>query len=102
MARLSLLLKDFIRNESGVIHAAGYLLIVTIISIGMLAGLSTVRIHLVQTLADTAVSLERLDQSYSFAVGASTSVFADSVTATDAAGVEPAGISVQEAAASEQ
>lgn len=89
---------NFLKDESGVIHVSGYLLVMTIVVLGMLAGVTSVRNQIVQSFGDLAVSLESLDQSYSYSVGASTSEFTDSTTLTDPANSEPAGITVQAAA----
>lgn len=91
----------FWSDESGIVDASSYLLMVTIIAIGMIVGLTEMRNEIVQSMGDVAGSLENLDQSYSFAVGAKTSVFADTTTGTDVANAEPAGISIQEAASDE-
>ncbi len=69
------------------------ILINSIVVIGMLAGLSTFRDQIVQFFGDAAVALESVDQSYSFTVGATTSLYEDPApTVTDPNLAPPAGI----------
>lgn len=100
LKRLSAILK-FWRDESGVIHTADYLVFLGLVCIGSIVGLTEVRSSFVQIMGDVAGSLENLDQSYSFSTGGTTSVFVDTATSADTAGVEPQCISVQQAANSE-
>ncbi|MDA1163199.1 MAG: hypothetical protein O3B13_08870 [Planctomycetota bacterium] len=78
-----------------------YLILMTVVCVGMLVGLVELRNSYVQVMGDIAGSLESLDQSYSSTVAGITSAYVDTLPAADVAGVEPQGISVQEAAASE-
>lgn len=90
-------------DESGAVNAASYLLLATIVGIGMIVGLVVVRNQIVQELGDIAVALESLDQSYSFTIGTQTVRFRDKPTdLRDPRGREPAGISVQEEAREER
>jgi hypothetical protein len=63
-SRLIDLAKRLWRDESGVLHAGDYVLMVTIVCVGAVAGLATVRDGVVQDLGDAAVALETIDQSY--------------------------------------
>lgn len=62
--RLTDLMKRVWRDETGALHAGDYILIVTIVCVGAVAGLATVRDGVVQDLGDAAIALETLDQSY--------------------------------------
>lgn len=76
------------------------ILINSIVVIGMVAGLSTFRDQMVQFFGDTAVALESLDQSYSYTVGASMSMYADPPpTVSDPNLAPPAGIDFVDATA---
>lgn len=57
-------IKRFSRDECGALRAGDYILMVTILGIGAVAGLATVRDAVVQDLGDVAIALETLDQSY--------------------------------------
>jgi hypothetical protein len=84
-------------DQAGSVAPATYVLLVTILCIGLIPGLSSFRNALVQEMGDLAVSLETLDQSYSFTLGTTTSQYTDpTTTLTDPAGGAPAGISVSE------
>lgn len=58
------MLKRLWRDECGALAAGNYILMVTILCVGAIAGLTTVRDSVVQDLGDTAIALESLDQSY--------------------------------------
>lgn len=97
-------IRTFWREEVGVVDASGYLLMVAILCIGMVVALEGFRSQVVQNLGDIVVSLESLNQSYSFSVGTTTSVFNDTGTGTitDVSGDSPAGISLHTNASHEQ
>jgi hypothetical protein len=84
-----------------VLCTVDYLVLVTVVCIGMMAGLVEIRNSFVQVMGDISGALESLDQSYSSTVAGVTSAYTDTVPAANAAGVEPQGISVQIAATSE-
>lgn len=73
------------RDEAGFVISAELVLIATILVIGMIVGLSTIRDQVVQELGDVAAAFSNLDQSFSISaitsMSASTngSVFADAV-----------------------
>jgi Flp pilus assembly pilin Flp len=86
----------FWRDESGFISTVDYLVLISVVAIGSIVGLTEVRTSLVQIMGDVAGSLENLNQSYSFSVIGSTSIYIDTATSADTAGVAPQGISVQQ------
>jgi Flp pilus assembly pilin Flp len=54
------------RDEAGFVVSTELVLIATIVVIGLVAGLSTVRDQVVTELADVADAISALDQSYSW------------------------------------
>jgi len=90
-------ISKFWQDESGVINTTDYLVFLSIICLGSIVGLTELRASVVQMMGDIAGSLENLDQSYSFSAGGTTSVFSDTATSADTAGVEPQCITVQQA-----
>lgn len=62
MAKLTRLWQD----EAGFIVSAELVLVATVVVIGMLVGLVTIRDQVVQELADVADAVSEVDQSYSF------------------------------------
>lgn len=97
----SSVLQQFVADQRGNIDVFGYLLIVVIVGIGALVGLVTVRDQVVQEFGDIGLSLENLNQSYSFSVNGTISKFKDNDAGDDVAGQEPAGISIEESAVDE-
>jgi Flp pilus assembly pilin Flp len=76
------LLRRFITCESGAMQVAEYLLMGSIIAIGVLVGLVSYRDALALEYGDTAAALKNLDQSYSFTLtgtSPTTSSFSDTV-----------------------
>lgn len=53
-------------DQSGVIVSAELILIATILVIGMVVGLTTIRDQVVQELGDVAQAIANVNQSYSF------------------------------------
>ena len=91
------------QDEDGTIDIVGYILLVTILGIGLIAGLATLRDGIIQEYGDLSVALEQLNQSYEFTLpdpngppGATTTiVFNDGTTpANDPANAPPAGINL--------
>lgn len=93
-------------DEAGFIVSAELVLIATILVLGMIVGLVSVRDQVVQELGDVALAFGRLNQSYSFSAitghtsSTSGAVFADTADVCDSGG-DPLGlpavcISVQE------
>ena len=108
-------------DSSGFIVSGEYILLTTIIVIGMIVGVVTFRNQVVQEFGDIADAMESLDQSYSFTIinptGPNLVVNFDENSYSDppppgfpdptgesngpGAGQPPAGISIQEPADSE-
>jgi len=59
------------------VDATSYLLLVLIIGIGGILGATAYRDQIAQEFGDLGVSLEQLDQSYSFTVGTTTYAYDD-------------------------
>jgi len=93
--------KQLWTNECGFVNAAAYLFVVTILLIGMVAGLTSFRDQLVQELGDLAVGLENFDQSYSFEINGTISEYDDPDGPEDAACDPPGGISLTQPAMAE-
>lgn len=68
-------------SRKGAIDSGSYLLLITIVGIGMVCGLVTFRDKVAQELGDVASALEQIDQSFSFSVGTVTSQYIDNVVA---------------------
>ncbi|MAG94512.1 MAG: hypothetical protein CMJ48_12295 [Planctomycetaceae bacterium] len=94
MSKANSVLHAFRNDDCGMVSAIGIILIVTIISLGMIVGLTTYRDQVIQELGDLAVSLESVDQSYSVVVHGTTSHFEDTESLEDEAGDAPACISL--------
>ena len=60
------MLKRFWNEETGALISAEFVLVATILVIGVVTGLSTVRNAVVTELADVASAIGSVDQSYSF------------------------------------
>lgn len=99
------MLTKFWNDEAGFVVSSELVLIGTILVLGVVVGLATVRDQVVQELGDLALAISNINQSYSFSgVTGHTSSTAGSVfvdltdfcdTTTDTSGVEPECISVQ-------
>ncbi len=78
-------------DQSGAVSAMSVILITTILALGCIVGLTTLRDQLVQELGDVSIALESLNQSYSTASG----TFTDSGPfPTDPSGAEPACLEI--------
>lgn len=102
--------QQFWNDESGFVVSSELVLIGTILVLGVIVGLATVRDQVVQELGDLALAIASVNQSYSYsAVTGHTSSTAGSVfidlldfcDGPDNAAAEPGCISVQEAATPE-
>lgn len=62
------LLKKLWRDEQGFVASTDLILITTILVLGMLVGLVTMRDQVVQELGDLATAIGQLNQSYSIAM----------------------------------
>ncbi len=83
---------QFWSDESGSVSPFVTVLMVTILVLGIIPGVVTLRDHIVQNFGDVAVALESIDQSYSFSVNGVTSEYVDTVTVMDPVGDAPAGL----------
>lgn len=77
------------RARKGVIDSGSYLLLITIVGIGMVCGLTTFRDKVAQEFGDVASALEQIDQSYSFTVGGVTRQYHDVSVSADPAVPNP-------------
>jgi len=86
-------------DEAGFVISSELVLVATILVIGMIVGLTELRNQVVQELADVAVAIGRVSQSYSYssvaghAAATAGSAFADTRDFCDEDGVDPAGSS---------
>jgi Flp pilus assembly pilin Flp len=96
-------LQHFWNDESGVVVSAELILVVTILVIGMVVGLTSLRDQVIQELGDVALAIASVNQSFSFsgATGHHSSTagsifvdFLDDCDGPDTAGAEPACIEV--------
>jgi hypothetical protein len=90
---------DFGRAEDGVLSGADYIITVSIITIGSIIGLATVRDAVLQEFGDIGVALENVSQTYTvnitFAGGATNTFgFTDGAAPTDTDGNAPGDISL--------
>ena len=105
--RILTVFHEFWRDTRGSAAVASTILVTTIVSIGALVGLVTVRDHVLQQFGDVAVGLDLLDQSYRYDVGVDGNgdgdlsdpedcrlqgSFSDTSSLTDPAGDAPAGL----------
>ncbi len=60
------LFQRFWKDEAGFVVSSELVLIATVLVIGLLVGLATVREQLVQELGDVADAISEINQSYSF------------------------------------
>lgn len=106
MICISARLREFRRDQAGVLSVADYMLLVMIVTIGSIVGISTVRDSVAQEFGDVAVALETLQQTYTvsmtFADGSTrTYGYIDDTPLTDPAGQAPAGIDLSITASGE-
>ena len=94
-----------VREQNGSASVASTILVTSIISLGAMVGLVTVRDQVLQQFGDVAVGLDTLDQSYKYSIGIDVNgdgdfqgpedcilegVFEDTAIWTDPAGQAPA------------
>ena len=84
--------RKFWSDQGGSVSSFSTVLMVTVLVIGIIPGVVTLRDHIVQNFGDVALSLENIDQSYSFTVNGVTSEYVDSGQVDDVAGDAPAGL----------
>jgi len=75
--RLRLLFNRFASSELGAMQVAEYLLMGTVITLGVLVGLASYRDALVLEYGDVATAFQRIDQSYSFTISGTTYSYTD-------------------------
>jgi hypothetical protein len=96
-------------DEAGFVISSELVLVATILVIGMIVGLTELRNQVVQELADVAIAIGKISQTYSYSsvtghtAATAGSAFQDMTDYCDAGGVdtadkEPAGMSVHDAA----
>ncbi len=95
-----------LKDETGIVDVSSYLLMATIIAIGMIAGLTTLRNSVVQQFGDVALGLEHLDQTYTISATIGTQIkqfgYQDiPAPPDDPAGQAPEDINLQLPAAAE-
>ncbi|WP_298869135.1 hypothetical protein [uncultured Gimesia sp.] len=105
------MLTNFWNDEAGFVVSSELVLIGTILVLGVVVGLATVRDQVVQELGDLALAISNINQSYSFSgVTGHTSSTAGSLfddqldfcdSSVDPSAAEPACISVQITASAE-
>ncbi|WP_339731843.1 hypothetical protein [uncultured Gimesia sp.] len=93
--------RQFWNDESGSISPFATVLMMTILIVGILPGVVTLRDHIVQKFGDMAVALESIDQSYSYTVDGVTSEYVDTNSLTDPVGDAPAGLDLTISASNE-
>ena len=102
------LMKQLWMDESGAIISAELILVITILVLGMVVGLTTVRDQVIQELGDVALAIASINQSYSFSgvtghhSSSAGSIFIDLLDSCDGAdtgSAPPACISVCDTAA---
>ena len=94
------------KDETGVIDASSYIFFVTLICIGSVCGLVTIRDQVTQELGDLSVAFQNIDQSFSLNYTLGTLVvtasFIDNDAGNGVAGAAPAGIDLTVAGTGEQ
>ena len=60
------MIRQFWSDDAGFVISAELVLIATILVIGMIVGLASIRDQMVQELGDVAAAVARVNQSYSF------------------------------------
>ena len=89
------------RDQRGNSSVLSVILLTTILAIGAIVGLSTVRIHIVQSLGDVATALENLNQSYSISATVFFNDTSPSLPLLDPPNAEPYCLNVQVAPSGE-
>ena len=88
----------FLDDDRGVVQPVTYIFLVTVVAIGMIAGLTAVRDSVVQEFGDLSLALQNIDQSYTVNCTINGTIFSfgfvDGAPVADPAGSEPAGIDI--------
>lgn len=100
------LIRTIRQQEEGFLSAVDYVLLTTVVVLGSIVGLATVRDAVIQELGDASLSLENLQQSYTVNMTFSNGDvnqygFVDDNDPVDPTGAAPAGISLTEPAETE-
>jgi Flp pilus assembly pilin Flp len=86
-------MQGFWKDERGTIELSSWFVLVVMIALGLIVGLSNIRMELTQQFGDVSQALESVDQSYSYTVNNVTSMYSDTYDLpAQAAGTPPAGI----------
>ncbi len=91
------LLSRFWRDEAGFVISSELVLVATILVIGLISGLTSVRDQVVQELGDTALAVAQVNQSYTYAgttghtAVTAGSVFTDETDFCDTNNADPVG-----------
>ena len=97
------LMENFWRDQRGSIELSSWIALIVMVALGLIVGLSNVRMELTQQFGDVAQALETLDQSYSYTVNNVTSTYTDSnIYGSPTPGNAPAGLEVSYAGEPEQ
>ncbi len=93
----------FWHDQRGSIELSSWIALIVMVALGLLVGLSNVRMEITQQFGDVAQALETLDQSYSYTVNNVTSTYSDTnVYGTPTPGNAPAGLEVSYAGQPEE
>lgn len=102
------LLRRLWNDQSGAVVSAELVIVATILVLGMIVGLTTVRDQVVQELGDLAIAIASLNQTYSFSgvtghhsstAGSTFADLLDDCDGVDLTGAEPACIEICDTAA---
>ena len=88
-------------DDDGGTYAFSVIIFTTVVGIGAITGLSTVRDQIVQQFGDIAVALENLDQSYDAGIYGSYTSSVEPAPPVDISGNPPDGIAFSSAPSSE-
>ncbi|HBL43134.1 hypothetical protein [Gimesia sp.] len=92
---------QFWMDEIGSVSPFATVLLMTILLLGLLPGVVTLRDQIVQEFGDVAVAIESFDQSYSYSFNGVTSEYIDSSSISDPVNEAPAGLDLTISATSE-
>lgn len=85
----------FWQDQKGSIELSSWIVLIVMVALGLIVGLSNMRMEMTQQFGDVAQALESIDQSYSYTVNNVTSTYSDSnVFGAPTLGNAPAGLEV--------
>lgn len=97
------LMDTFWDDQRGTIELSSWIGLVIMVALGLLVGLSNIRMEITQQFGDVAQALEALDQSYSYTVNNVTNSYSDtSIYGAPTPGNAPAGLEVNYAGSPEE